>query len=102
MKAVGSKNLPEPQVDGRLPIKVIRQIEQELGIYLAIPRVRTIQSAIGRAIFGVYDEDEIFVGDIMADGVAFSESELRREIKKIFRILENPKKRLRAFDQQLY
>jgi len=63
--------------------KAIRAIEASLGVYLDKPRkgLRTSHQQ-----FGVYDEDEVFVADIVADGDKFAESELVDKIKMKFQV----------------
>lgn len=61
--------------------KDIRAVETENGVYLVEPvkKLRTNNQQ-----FGVYDENEVYVGDIVAAGIFFGEVELRVEIRKLF------------------
>lgn len=64
-----------------LSYKQLRAVEQALGIYLdkAVNGFRTNNQQ-----FAVYDEDDRYVGDIVADTRWFREDELRAKIKIIF------------------
>lgn len=66
----------------KLPRKVLREIERELGVYLDKP---TDTMRNGAQQFGVYDEDEVFVGNISAEsGKVFAVEELKRKILALF------------------
>lgn len=64
-----------------LGFKARRGIEQKYGVFLAEPEnpKRSTNEQIG-----VYDEDEEFVGDIMAKGAFFTTQELGKKIKALF------------------
>ena len=64
-----------------LSLRKLRSIERNLGVYLANPRAVT-RSANQQ--FGVFDEDELHVGDICADARYFTEEELTQKIKGLF------------------
>ena len=59
----------------------LRAIETSLGIFLDQP-VHPLRTSNQQ--FGVYDEDEIYVGDVCAPGKHFLAGELRARIKGLF------------------
>jgi hypothetical protein len=61
--------------------KEIRKIERDLGIYLDKP-LTPMRS--GNAQYGVYDENEQYVEDIIADSTYFTAEELIAKIMKLF------------------
>ena len=66
----------------QLTRKELREIELELKIFLDKPKnpFRTINQQ-----FGVYDEEEKFVGDILAVNLFFTKEELIEKIKLLFK-----------------
>lgn len=65
----------------KLSLKRLRIIEQDLGVYLSGPKdTRRTNSQQ----FGVYDEDEHWAGDVVANNVDFDEDELREKIRRLF------------------
>ena len=70
-------------------LRELRAVEQEIGIFLDKPRTlpKKIQDKLGSGNsqqYGVYDEDEVYVGDVCADGRYFSRGELRQKIYALF------------------
>ena len=74
---VDSATLPEEQ----LSLKERRSIENDFGVFLTKPQ--NPKRAINEQT-GVYDEDEFFAGDVIADGDYFTKEELIEKIKKLF------------------
>lgn len=71
----------EKLINKKLSRKELREIEKEHGIYLDKP-ANPERSANQQ--FSVYDEDEKFVGDIVAEEEYFTKIELKKKIKLIF------------------
>lgn len=65
----------------RLNRRQLRSIERELGIFLDHPK-NALRSPNQQ--FGVYDENEVYVGDVCADGLLFSLEELQTKIRSRF------------------
>ena len=61
--------------------KQLRTIERDLGVYLDKPEN---VSRTSNQQFGVYDENEVHAGDIIADDRYFTEPELISSIKVLF------------------
>jgi len=55
----------------------LRAVEEEFGVYLDSPQ--NVQRCVNQQ-FGVYDEDEVHVGDICARELYFNIEELRVKI----------------------
>ena len=71
----------KPEQSGRTR-RQIREVERKLSIFLDTPAE---PQRSGGEQFGVYDEDEKFAGDIVADGQFFTEEELETKIKRLLR-----------------
>jgi len=69
---------------GRFPLslRVKRSIERELGVFLAEPKnpKRSTNEQIG-----VYDQEEEYVGDIIANTPFFTRIELEKKINALFK-----------------
>jgi len=76
MKKVVSK-----KAVSKLGLRELRAIENQLGIFLKNP---VNPKRCTNQQFGVYDEDEKHVGDIMAKGAFFTTKELKAKIKALF------------------
>lgn len=70
------------QKSEQLSLMQIRELERELGVYLCEPR---LGAKTPNEQFGVCDEDEIYVGDIVADSLYFTFHELRDKINQLFK-----------------
>jgi hypothetical protein len=64
-------------------MREMRNLESDLDIFLTEP-LSVIRS--GSQQFGVYDEDENHVGDIVADGKFFTSQEIREKVKSLFNL----------------
>jgi hypothetical protein len=62
-------------------MRELRNLESDLDIFLAEP---VMVARCPNQQFGVYDEDENHVGDIVADGQFFSSQEIREKVKSLF------------------
>lgn len=63
-----------------LPLKKIRDLERELGIYLGESVIFPIRHREFSERYGVYDEDGIYAGDVRTNRGSFSIDELRKAI----------------------
>ena len=59
----------------------LRTIEYEIGVFLDLP---VIEQQTDNQQFGVYDDEEVYVGDVCAEGKFFSYRELTSKIRKLF------------------
>ena len=64
-----------------LSIKVLRELEAELGVYLADP---INVARCPNQQFGVYDENEVHIGDIVAKDRFFTYEEIQEKAKSLF------------------
>ncbi len=65
----------------KLSRKELRRVESYLGIFLDVPRLPLKTNC---QQFAVYDEDEVYVGDICSKEQFFTEEELGVAIQKAF------------------
>jgi hypothetical protein len=64
-----------------LSIKALRELETELGVYLADP---INVARCPNQQFGVYDENEVHIGDIVARNRFFTFEEIPEKVKILF------------------
>lgn len=64
-------------------MRELRNLESDLDIFLADP-VSIIRSDSQQ--FGVYDQDENHIGDIVADAKFFTSQEIREKVKSLINL----------------
>ena len=73
------------KVDSKLGLKELRAIERQLRIFLENP---VHPKRCTNQQFAVYDENETYVGDVVATVEFFTKDELIRGVKKLFKDIE--------------
>ncbi|MFH0779716.1 MAG: hypothetical protein V1928_02545 [Parcubacteria group bacterium] len=81
-KIVRVCNMFSKRENEQLSLMQIRELERELGVYLCEPY---LGSKTPNEQYGVHDEDEIYVGDIVAENLNFTLDELRVKINQLFK-----------------